>query len=271
MRNLIFYAGISLPLQQPKADLCAGINEGIMKKMYYYFRRVRMDLKVILAVAIASYFCIELWFNNYPELFSGAGKVGEFFSRLCVAYVSGFIFYFIVVHIKTERDKENVNEFVGHQVYQIITAAHLMVQPLMEKFDKTSRFRYLETAELNKLLQSIDRTAEEAPYIIKGRNANWIEWYEYLKASSESHVRLILARYPHLDSKLIKILTRIENSVFFTQFDRLYDFSYDKSFGIYQLQIGMYLSHVRDLEEYANKNLKKHQYLTGEFMGKTRF
>jgi len=35
MGDHLFYAGISLPLQQLKADLCAGINEEYYKAVIY--------------------------------------------------------------------------------------------------------------------------------------------------------------------------------------------------------------------------------------------
>ena len=137
-----------------------------MNNLYLYFRKVKKELKVLFFFSIVLYFIIELWLRNYPELFHGAGKVGDFFSRLSLSYISAFIFYFLVVHIKSQKDKENINEFVGHEVYQIITCGHLLIQPLQQKFNKDHTFKDLKFAELNNLLASIDRTAREAPFKI---------------------------------------------------------------------------------------------------------
>ncbi len=222
----------------------------------------------MLLISIVGYLLIEIWLRQYNEFFPGSAKIGDFFSRLATAYVSAFIFYFIVVHMKAERDKHNVNEFVGHEVYGIITIAHLLLQPFMQVKDKKARFEYLPGPELNSLLQGIDRLAKEAPYSINGTNATWLEWYEHLKDKLEIHQKNILLRYTHLDSHLIKILTRIEHSLFLVQWEKLYDFSYDRTFGTYYLPIKFFLDHVKELEVYAEKNLKQYQYLTGEFVGK---
>lgn len=239
-----------------------------MKSIYRYFLKVRRELKILLLISIAGYFFIEIFLSNYGEIFPGSEKVGVFFSRLSTAYISAFIFYFIVVHIKTERDKHNVNEFVGHEVYGIITAGHLLIQPFMEKKDKSARFEYLSTGDLSSLLRSIDRQASEAPYSINGKPGTWLQWYEHLKRQIEVHQKNILIRYSHLDSRLIKLLTRLEQSLFLAQWEKLYDFSYDRTFGTYYIQIKFFLDHLRELEKYADENLKQYQYLTGDFVGR---
>ena len=62
-------------------------------------------------------------------------------------------------------------------------------------------------------------------------------------------------------------MTRIENSLFFSQFEILYNSTHDNTFRIYKVQIQTYLTHIKELEEYADANYKKHQYMTSEFIG----
>ena len=238
-------------------------------KLVKYFGNVRKDLKLLLFLAFGLYLSIEFVFNNYPEIFTNANKVGQLFSKLSISYISAFIFYFVVVHIKNENDKENINEYVGHKVYAIITSAHLIIQPMLQKSDKNALFEYLSNEDLNKLLSSINRAENEAPLRFKNEseNANWMEWLAYLKESTENSLKEIYVRYTHMDSKLIKILTRIENSLYLSQFDSLLNFEHDKTFKIYSLQIQTYLKLIKDLEEYADKHFKEFKYRTGEFVG----
>lgn len=238
-----------------------------MKKLFKYFLTTRKDLKILLLLAICIYFLIEFLLKRYTELFEGGYEVGQFFSKLSISYISAFIFYFIVVHIKSQRDKENIYEWVGPKVYSIITNAHLFIQSLQQIENKKARFVDLKEDDLPKLLNSIKRDAEQAPYLINGKNASWLEWYEYLKTSSIESIKEIFIRYSHLDSELIKILSRIENSLFFYQYNLLYDFEYDKTFGIYEFQIRAYLNLIKDLQNYADKNLKEFQNRKGEFLG----
>ena len=238
-----------------------------MRKIIKYFFKVRTDLQTLLVTAILTYFLIELCFNNYQEIFTGANKIGQFFSKLSISYISAFIFYFIVVHIKNEKDKENINEYVGHKVYDILTSAHLFVQPFLKIENKKASFEDLDINKLRTLLNSIQRNSKDAPYIIDGENGTWLDWWEYLKDSTFKSFNQIYNRYNHIDTKLIKILTRLENSLFFTQWNMLYVNEYDKTFGLYSEQIKMYLSQVKDLQEYADKHLSEYRNRTSEFMG----
>ncbi len=238
-----------------------------MRKLIKYFTTVRKDLLILLVIAFANYILIEFWLNNISEIFSNASKIGQLSSELSIAYISGFIFYFIVVHIKSEKDKENINEWVGYKVHSILTSTHLFFQPFLKTENEKLWFRDWEKSDRSKLLSSIIRNAKDAPYNINETNASWLDWWEYLKDSIFKSFREIYLRDNHVDTKLIRILTRMEHSLFFTQWDILYTNRYDETFGLYQSQIKMYLEHVKDLQAYADKNLSEYKNRTREFMG----
>ena len=160
-----------------------------------------------------------------------------------------------------------MNEFVGHEIYSIITNAHLLIKPLQKINGNSESLVDLEGDKLGELLRSIDRLDKKAPYIINNENSSWLIWYEHLKDSTQITIKNILSRYFHLDSELIKLVTRIENSLFFLQWNMLYDFDRDKTFGVYEIQIRTYLNLIKDLEDYAEENLKKNQYIRSEYIG----
>lgn len=162
----------------------------------------------------------------------------------------------------------NINEVVGHDVYVIILNARQLIGPLQQKLDPSAKFEYFEGSKLSKLLNSIDRTAREAPFTnSQGVRANWIEWYAKIGIDSKELIDRIFRRYNHLDTKLIKLLSRLENSIFYTQFNLLEITNHDNSFNCFYIHIEGYLKHIKDLEKYAEKNLKEFQYLTSDFIG----
>jgi len=240
-----------------------------MKQILKYFLKVRKDLLTLLAIAFSTYFIIEFWLNNYSEIFKGASKIGQLFSNLSISYISAFIFYFIVVHIKNEKDKENINEYIGIKVRDILNTSHLFIQPFLQIDNRKASFKDLDIKKLRSLLDSINRYSKDAPYTLNGENATWLQWWEYLKTSTFTSFSEIFIRYNHVDTELIKILTRMENSTFFTQWNMLYGGmgGFDKSFGLYCEQVKMYLEHVNDLQNYADKNLREYQNRTSNFMG----
>ena len=121
-----------------------------MKELYKYIKNIKRLLLILLLISFVGYFTIELWLNSYKEIFKGANKIGQFFSNLCISYISAFIFYFIVVHIKSEKDKENINEYVGIKVSEIITCGHLFFQPFSDK-----NFGNLKFEDLSEKLNTI--------------------------------------------------------------------------------------------------------------------
>jgi len=184
-----------------------------------------------------------------------------------MSYISVFIFYFIVVHIKNEKDRENINEYLGLKVSDILTSAHLFIQPILQIENKKASFDSLDVRHLHKLLSTIDRSGKVSHYSINGEEATWMDWWEYLKDSTFKSLKEIYIRYYHVDSELIKLLTRIENSLFFSQWDLLYYNQHDLTFGLYSTQIKMYLIHIEALQEYHDKNLTGYKSITNEFIG----
>lgn len=234
-----------------------------MKKLYGYFKKVRIELKTLLLISIVGYFLI-VWLNIFPEIFTGANKVGDFFSKLCIAYTTSFIFYFVVVHIKAERDKENVGEYVAIKLSDIITVGHLYFEPFLNG----KRFEDLKPSDLTRsILDKVKRNEAGKGYTtLDGTPYTWLQIYEYHKKSTFEALDIIFRRYSHLDSKLIKLLSRIEDSMMYFQWQMLYNFPYDESFGMFQFQLQTYLLVIKELEEYTKKNYGKAEVIRGEFL-----
>jgi len=241
--------------------------EALMNGILKAFTSVKLNLLVLLLASLATHLSIELYLVKIPARFNGAYEIGQFFSKISISYITGFIFYFIVVHLKNESDKRNINEYVGHEVYGIITDGHLLIQPLMQIDDKKARFRDLDRKKLYELLAKIDPLAKEAPLIRNDEKVTWIEWYADQIGSTMKHIQNIFQRLNYIDTKLIKLLTRIENSIFIKQFDFLVRNSREQKLNIYQPQIDAYLNLIEELEHFAEKHFREYQYLRNEFIG----
>lgn len=234
-----------------------------MKSLLHYFKRTRKELRLLLFVSIAGYFLI-VFLNNFPQIFPGANKIGEFFSKLSMAYITSFVFYFIVVHIKNEKDKENINEFISIQLSEIITCGHLYFQPFIgsEKYKDTNIITLPD-----EVFKSVNRFAPESFYTkSNGEKYTWIECYEFLKRDTLKAIDIIHRRYNHLDTKLIKLLSRIENSMLYYQWSLLYDREHSQTFELYSLQLKTYYVAIQELKKYADKNFKPAAQIRGEFM-----
>lgn len=227
--------------------------------MYKYFKKVRKELLYLLIVSISGYWAIEL-LNNFGEIFIGAHKLGVFFSNLCVSTVSAFIFYFIVVHIKEEKDRENISEYVGLRVSDIVTTGHLFFIPFSKK-----AFNDLTLKDLSRpALSAVDKTATDANLISNHEPMSWLGYYEHLKKETLTSINAVLSRYYHLDTELIRILSAVEHSMFFDHWNMLYNFQ-DMTFGMYELEIQTYFLAIKNLEEYSLRHFENVVQIRGEF------
>ncbi len=64
------------------------------------------SINIIFLVAAVSIFVMEVWLNSIPEIVSWGNEFGEVYFKICISIISSYIFYFIVVHIKTLQDKK---------------------------------------------------------------------------------------------------------------------------------------------------------------------
>lgn len=66
-----------------------------LKRWFKYFTSVRIEINIILAVCLLSVVIIEFVFSNIPELFTGGTNITKIFERLCLSYISSYVFFFL--------------------------------------------------------------------------------------------------------------------------------------------------------------------------------
>ncbi len=89
-------------------------------KFIRYFTSMRPIINIILLCAVASIVIMEVWLNSIPEIVSWGNEFGKVYFKICISIISSYVFYFIVVHIKSVQDKENINIFVEKEIKSII-------------------------------------------------------------------------------------------------------------------------------------------------------
>ena len=232
---------------------------------------VRKELVFLLFLAIFTYFLIELFLNNYPEIFKGASKIGVFFSRISISYISAFIFYFLVVHLGKERDKDNINEIIEQRVADIITSGHSLILPMIRIENPKASYESFDMSGLGTLLSKVKKSDVCEGYTMGGKPITHVQHFEWVKRDSMKALNEIFDRYNHLDSELIKLLSRLKSSFLFEQWNFLYAHTFDETFFSMELPIHTYQIHLNDLEKYYNKHLKRVARNRSEFVGYTRF
>jgi hypothetical protein len=149
------------------------------------------------------------------EIFKGANIFGNIFYKICLAYITAYIFYFLNVYIKSQQDLNEVNYFIGRQVSKILgdNVSILIEFCNLGYVDKTDI--YPSEIELEAIMKTIK--IKDAVYR-NTRDYNkttWPRYFDFYRLRTQKNIGLILSRSNYLDSRLVSIISELEDSQFF--------------------------------------------------------
>ncbi len=181
-------------------------------KLLNYFTSIRPAINAIFLGAIASIIAMEGWLNSIPEIVSWGSEFGRVYYKICLSIISSYVFYFLVVHIKSEQDKENIGVFVSGKIKNIISIYKSQICALKKATSNTSEEVYLEKNEIESIFTSINPNSE-APLLMigLGNYANWLQYLDYHKSRTQSHIQKVFLKMPFLESKLVALLAELDD------------------------------------------------------------
>lgn len=229
-----------------------------MKTVFRYISSLRRDLTIVLLCSVVMLMLIDFWFIDIPELFYGAYKLGQLVYNICVSYISAFIFYFLVVHIKEQKDKNNLNTYISLKVSGVIGNAKCLIKDMAKAAQVTMINDFPSKDEMSNIYEGLD-PHKDAPLLISNNNirADWIQYCLYSNNKSHEVTCKLITIMPFLDSRLISLLSEIEDCSYFYFINFLKDTrnmdNTDMTF--IRSILDEYLELIKLLEKYSKKNL----------------
>jgi len=236
-------------------------NSPTTMKIRILIKTLRKDIAVLFAISICTIFCIEFIFKNIPEIFNGAAKIGEIVDKMCLSYVSAFIFYFLVVHYKAQKDKVNLYGYVAGKVAIIISNARVVVHDMARAANLVLQNEYPNEQELSIICSNLNPHSD-SPLLVNGpgNRLTWMQYLVYNKAKSSEATRKIYLKMPFLDSELIKILAQIEDCLYFHIIDQWLNLGFgNNDIAPLQNEISEYFKLIKELERYSEEKLHLYQ------------
>ncbi len=181
--------------------------------------------------------------------------------ELSIAYISAFIFYFLVVYLKEKQDKKNVYGYISQQVSKVIWQAKGLANSLARGADiHLGDSAFPNQEELAKICNSINPNAM-APLVLGkiGNNATWLQFCEYYINRSNKASEKIMSKLQYIDSELVSKLVKIEECLYFDNIlfcNNIWIKNPDM--WVFQWDLQEYFSLVKELEKYFELHLKKH-------------
>ncbi len=220
-------------------------------------KTLRRDISILFIVCFIVIILLDFWLKEVPEWFSGGAKIGELVYRICLAYITSFIFYFLVVHIKTQKDKEAINTYVSKKVYMIIAICWGTFKEMAAEAGITLSGNYPTKQEIAGICAQI-RPTSQSPIIDQNlADVNWLKYLNYKKNKSEKIIEKIYRKMPFLDSSLVRLLAAIEECRLFQRITHFDQFSIStKDFDPFKDAFSEYINLIIQLEVYADKKLK---------------
>ena len=234
-----------------------------MKDKLILFRTLRKDITILFFICLATIICIDFWLINIPEKFTYGAKIGVIVEKLSLSYISAFIFYFLVVHIKTQKDKANIYTYVNKKVNMVIGSCIGLINELSKASNINLKEKYPNSEELTQIFLKINPN-ENAPLLLSATSsiyANWIQYFEYSKKRSNDATEKIFLKMPFLDTKLVNLLAKIDDCSHFMVIRNVVNTMPIRNTDLtsFQNTFADYIELIKELEKYAEKKMKNYK------------
>ena len=227
--------------------------------MLRYLLTVRREINVLVALALGILLLKVFWLNTVPEWFSWGAEIGEIIDRLCASILSSYLFFLIVVHLKSEKDKENLNPYVFSRVQRIVGDCTSQLSDFQNASGISLSLDNLQRQEVETAFRGIGPNAQ-APLILgfRGNYANWLQYMNYHRTRTIQVIEKLYRKITFLDSRLVQNLADLDDCSHFGSIEFLAGNSIpvnNTNLEAWASSFYDYCVIVRRLNEYANEKL----------------
>jgi len=166
----------------------------------------------IISVAIT---ILRLFLLSIPEIIPFGAEIGNIILSLSTGYIISYIFYFLVVFIKKERDIRNVSGYLIKYLSYLCIEAYRFYNGLKINSQSKSLAFPPSEGDLKIIFNKLHPVNSNCSKSSGGR----YNWYEYLKfvlcETSNEYINEIWKLLPHLDTEMLQILNSLKESYMF--------------------------------------------------------
>ncbi len=216
-----------------------------------YILSIDKTINVLLVLSL-----IGIGITLEPELFRIKSDWREVLQRLCLSYVSSYIFFFVVVHVKKEKDKGNINSFIVPKILAACTQWKPQLRDICNAASVVIPEELPDRAFVTSVFSKINSSSPSPLKNMQGDYANWQEYFWYHKTRVDGFICVVTDKMPFLDAKLVKLLSELSECEHF-QYLELLETSVSNNKNLLFLADRFYEYCVKsqELETYANNKL----------------
>lgn len=224
-------------------------------KIFRYIKTLPLALNIAIIISFISIVVIDFYLKDIEEIVSWGSEFGNIYYRVCLSMIASYVFYFIVIHLKSIKDKENVNKFISFKVSNILSTYNTQINEIKKLSNNIDEKKYFKLEELEKLFKNINPNAQ-APLILGTKYATWMQYFQYNNKRTQKNINKIFVQMPFLDSELVDILAHIEDNHHFDIIDLISSLQFNnKSMESFASSFDRYANLCQKLEVYYDKKL----------------
>lgn len=183
--------------------------------MCHRIKTLRTELKILFGISVFSVLIIDLWLNSVPEWFPFGAELGALYYKVCLAFITGLIFYFINVHLESESNKVKTYKYINNKAAKIRQLCDTFIHSL----------RKIHPVPEGKTFESID---EEITYLSQHINPQnpfqLLGWYDmsfphfwaaidFIEKHNKELSRDLLFVKDTIKSDIVEIITDIDDTI----------------------------------------------------------
>ncbi|MHA4265472.1 hypothetical protein ACX16L_11525 [Bacillus cereus] len=234
------------------------------------FKTVRGGMRALFYIAVAWVVAYEFYLVNIPEWFPKASVLGTIADKICFAYITGFIFFFVNVHLSGHMHKVKMYRYVKNKTALIRRRSINLMLTIKKanKLDITNN-SIPSKDELTELCQKVDpRKALDSVGFLEVPFDNWFNYIDFINSETKLLIKDLLFIRDALDSDTLRFLTDIEECL-----ERHVNITKGAPVGNTSLEhwaegIHTYIELCHNLVEHLDKNSKEYaeeyHYIEGQ-------
>ncbi len=242
----------------------------IKVRMWKYIKTLNPWLGTIFMVSVISILLIDCWLIDVSAPHWLMPRIGKVYYALCLAFISSFIFHFIVVHIKSVKDKELLNGYLAEQS-QIIVGACISFITTLARY-KEFELQNAASPNLDEIVHLFEHTnsTEENPAMLDcmgKRHLTWLGTLQDMLMCQRDAIEKIEAKDMYVDAKLISILIKMKESNLWKvlSYESIQQELSKGSMVIISRFFHDYTQDIHALSSYINKNFAEYKPTISKF------
>jgi len=181
-------------------------------------RSVPPVANIVAGISLALLVLKALVLNQIPGAFAGAQEVGALVDSILTSIVASYVFFVMVVHWPSVRDRMLVRPHVARHSRQVVRFCRQQLAALAGATGTTLEFEALSADELRKAFRATNPNATAPMVFFPGnQTATWIQYLEHHVERSLTSIARTLSNVQFIEARLVQLLTSIEDSSYFMQ------------------------------------------------------